>query len=146
MERGFKVTFEDRYCLIRDAADQDIFKVKMKGKSFALNPLEHGNHLNIFTNKVRPLSPSWVKENMTEVWHKRLGHYHHHGLLQMKFKNMAKDLLEFEDHIPSCKACQFDKLNRKPFPLATSRASRKLQLIHTDVCGPQRTPSLKGSL
>ncbi|GMI78607.1 hypothetical protein HRI_001530000 [Hibiscus trionum] len=40
IERGFKVVFEDKYCLIKDAANQDIFKVKMKGKSFALNPLE----------------------------------------------------------------------------------------------------------
>ena len=40
IEQGFKVVFEDKYCLIKDAAGQEIFKVKMKGKSFALNPLE----------------------------------------------------------------------------------------------------------
>jgi len=40
IERGFKVVFEDKYCLIKDAPSQEIFKVKMKGKSFTLNPLE----------------------------------------------------------------------------------------------------------
>ena len=33
-----------------------------------------------------------------------------------------------------------------PFQKATWRAIRKLQLIHTDIAGPQRTPSLNGSL
>jgi len=40
IKRGFKVVFEDKYCLIKDATGQEIFKVKMKGKSFSLNPLE----------------------------------------------------------------------------------------------------------
>jgi len=51
-----------------------------------------------------------------------------------------------EDKILNCKVCQFGKQNRKPFPKTAWRASRKLQLIHTDVAGPQRTPSLKGNL
>ncbi|GMI94896.1 hypothetical protein HRI_003159000 [Hibiscus trionum] len=120
IERGFKVVFEDKYCLIKDAANQDIFKVKIKGKSFALNPLE----------EEQTAFP--IKENITEVWHKRLGHYHHQGLLQMKFKMMANDLPELDDQISSCKACQFGKQNRKPFSKVTGRAMRKLQLIHTD--------------
>ncbi|XP_022714606.1 uncharacterized protein LOC111274270 [Durio zibethinus] len=77
IEKGYKVVFEDKSCLIKDAVGQDIFKVKIKGKSFALNLLE----------KEQTAFP--IKENITEVWHKRLGHYHHQGLLQMKSKNMA---------------------------------------------------------
>ncbi|KAL8096063.1 hypothetical protein AgCh_037136 [Apium graveolens] len=133
-ERGFKVIFEDKHCLIKDAANQDIFIIRMKGKSFSLNPLEEEQ--SAFT----------IKENITEVWHKRLGHYYHKGLLQMKSKLMAEDIPDFEDRISNCDACQFGKLVRKPFPKVSGRATRKLQLIHTDVCGPQRTPSLKGSL
>ena len=32
--------FEDKQCLIRDASGKDLFNVKMKGKNFALNPIE----------------------------------------------------------------------------------------------------------
>ena len=64
----------------------------------------------------------------------------------MKSKMMANDLPYLDDHIPNCKACQFGKQNRKPFPKATWRASKKLQLIHLDIASPQGTPSLKGSL
>ena len=72
IEKGFKVIFEDKYCLIKDATNRDIFNVRMKGKSFSLNPLEEEQ------------SAFLIKKNITEVWHKRLGHYHHKGSLQMK--------------------------------------------------------------
>ncbi|XP_016740232.1 uncharacterized protein [Gossypium hirsutum] len=40
LEKGYKVLFENKRCLIRDADGKDLFKVEMKGKSFALNPIE----------------------------------------------------------------------------------------------------------
>ena len=35
--------------------------------------------------------------------------------------------------------------NRKAFPKSTWKSAKKLQLIHTDMAGPLKTPSLKGS-
>ena len=112
IERGFKVAFEDNFCLIRDAASQDIFKIKMKGKIFALNPLEEEQFA----------FP--IKENITEVWHKRLGHYHHQGLLQMKSKKMAADFPELDDHVPTCKACLFGILETELFSQVRSLMDR----------------------
>ena len=40
LEKGFKLYFEDKYCLIKDPSRQDLFKVKMEGKSFSLDPFE----------------------------------------------------------------------------------------------------------
>jgi len=37
LEKGYKVLFEDKMCLIRDAKGRDLFKVKMKWKSFSLD-------------------------------------------------------------------------------------------------------------
>lgn len=37
VEKGFKIIFEDNMCVIKDAKDRDMFKVKMKAKCFALN-------------------------------------------------------------------------------------------------------------
>jgi hypothetical protein len=99
--------------LIKDADGHDIFKVKMKGKSFALNPLE----------EEQTAFP--IKENITGVWHKRLGHYHHKGLLQMKSKMMVNDLSALDDHIPNCKACQSGKQNRKPFPKSNMESNKE---------------------
>ncbi|KAL4035165.1 hypothetical protein IC575_003845 [Cucumis melo] len=119
IEKCFKVTFENEYCLIKDAANQDIFKVKMKRKSFSLNPLEEEQ--SVFA----------LKEDVTQLWHKRVGHYHHQGLLQLT--ELALDFPKLSEEISSCKACHFGKQNRKSFPKSSWRATKKLQLIHTDV-------------
>jgi len=42
-KKGYKVLFENKQCLIKDANGRDLFKIKMKGKNFALNPIE-GEH------------------------------------------------------------------------------------------------------
>jgi len=54
------VLFENKICLIKDVEDKEIFKVKMKKKSFALNPFKEEQI--IFS----------IKENMIELSHKRL--------------------------------------------------------------------------
>jgi len=41
LKTSFKVFFEDN-CLIKDVAGKDLFKVKMRGKTFSLNPTMEG--------------------------------------------------------------------------------------------------------
>lgn len=65
IERGYKVLFENESFLIKDSDDKDIFKVKMRGRSFSLNPLEDEQ------------ISFQMQENVTDLWHKRLGLYHH---------------------------------------------------------------------
>jgi len=59
---------------------------------------------------------------------------------------MSLGVPTLSENLSNCNACQFGKQNRKSFPKSSWRASQKLQLIHTGVAGPQRTPSLQGSL
>ena len=80
----------------------------------------------------------------TEIWHKRLGHYHHYGLFFMQRKPF--DLPVLDEAPPNCQAYHYGKQCMPPFPKASWRASHKLQLTHIDLVGPQKTPSLKGSL
>ena len=55
-------------------------------------------------------------------------------------------LPDLKQNLPTCVACQYGKQSRLPFAQkSTWRSSHKLQLVHTDVRGPLRTPSLKGS-
>uniref|UniRef100_M1B1W5 Retrovirus-related Pol polyprotein from transposon TNT 1-94-like beta-barrel domain-containing protein n=1 Tax=Solanum tuberosum TaxID=4113 RepID=M1B1W5_SOLTU len=60
MEKGYKLNFKDNHCLIKDASDQEMFKVRMRGKSLSLDPFEE-EHV-VFS----------AKESVAEVWHKRL--------------------------------------------------------------------------
>lgn len=41
-----------------------------------------------------------------------------------------------------CEGCAFEKLHRLPFPKTSWRAQAPLELVHTDICGPTKTPSI----
>lgn len=59
---------------------------------------------------------------------------------------LVKGVPRLEDKLDDCVACQYGKQVRTPFPQTAWRATQKLQLVHTDVGGPQRTPSLNGNI
>ncbi|KAK9212613.1 hypothetical protein WN943_001995 [Citrus x changshan-huyou] len=134
IKKGFKVIFEDKWCLIKYVEGRDVFKLKMKAKSFALNLLEEKEQIafsSIVTN--------------AELWHRRLRHFHRDGLLYMQKHNLVKGVPLLEDKLADCVACQYGKQTKKHFPQTTWKSTHKLQLVHTDVGGPQKTSSLNGS-
>ena len=133
VEKGFDLLFGKGHCVIYDAVGEQILHVKMRRKSFSFDPTEE-----------EQVAYSTRTNNM-EIWHKRLGHCHVQRMLEMKKKEMTRDFSMIAADLPNCDACQFGKQNRLPFPKSSWRALQKLQLIHTDVAGPQRTLSLKGS-
>lgn len=111
-----------------------MFKVKMKSKSFSFDPMEE-------EKAAFPVSAS-----PTDLWHRKLGHFHHFGMIYMLKNQMVQGVPTLRGDLTDCEACQLGKHTRQPFPKGAWRATQKLQLVHTDLAEPQRTPSLKGSL
>ena len=64
----------------------------------------------------------------------------------MQSKKLVEELVDIDDDMSLCRACNFGKQHRQPFPKQAWRASKKLQLVYTDICGSHRTPSLNGNL
>jgi len=104
VEKGFKVIFEGKWCLIKDAKGINVFKVKMRAKSYALNLMEEEQI--VFSSTC----------NNIELWHKRLGHFHLAGLLYMQKHALVKGVPLLEDKLFDCVACQYGKQIRLPFP------------------------------
>ena len=104
LEKGFKVPFEDKFYMINDANGKDVFKIKMRGKNFALNLLKEERAVVSQEN------------NVTDLWHKRLEHFHHNGVLYMKKNQLAVGLPDLKQNLPTCIACQYGKQSRLPFP------------------------------
>ncbi|KAJ4703438.1 Retrovirus-related Pol polyprotein from transposon TNT 1-94 [Melia azedarach] len=82
------------------------------------------------------------KNNMTKLWHMRLGHMSARGMQILSKWDLlcghkVKDL-EFCDH------CIFGKLHRSKFPKAIHRTKGTLDYIHSDCWGPSRVESLGG--
>ncbi|KAF7814525.1 Retrovirus-related Pol polyprotein from transposon TNT 1-94 [Senna tora] len=82
-----KVSFENKSCVIKDAKGQELFKIKMRGKSFALDLMEEEH------------SAHPVSSNTINLWHKRLGHFNQSSLLFMQKHGLVHGLTSLEKEV-----------------------------------------------
>ena len=84
--------------------------------------------------------------SQTQVWHKRLGHLNYQSLYHLTTKQLVAGIppLPLIKHV--CPSCMIGKLpqDRKP-KHRTTRTSKPLQLIHSDICGPMPVTSRTGN-
>ncbi|CAI7822227.1 unnamed protein product, partial [Closterium sp. NIES-54] len=82
-----------------------------------------------------------------ETWHERLCHVNF-PMLQKLVKDGSLKGLEVKGaakEIGSCPTCLETKFTKFPFSSSTGPAKAPLALVHMDVVGPTRAPSLSGS-
>ncbi|CAI7926844.1 unnamed protein product [Closterium sp. NIES-54] len=82
-----------------------------------------------------------------ETWHERLCHVNF-SMLQKLVKDGSLKGLEVKGaakEVGSCPTCLETKFTKFPFSSGTGPAKAPLALVHMDVVGPTRAPSLSGS-
>jgi hypothetical protein len=75
------------------------------------------------------------------LWHGRFGHINYDSFCLLR-KNGVSSFPTIPRKLKQCDACI---LGKQPFHDTTSRACRKLELIHYDWCGPMLVPSTNGN-
>ncbi|KAL6342156.1 hypothetical protein AAG906_038636 [Vitis piasezkii] len=108
VEKGFKVYFEDRNCIIKVVEGKEVFNIKMKDKSFALNLLEDEHAVVL------------QQDSTTMLWHRRLGRFHHDVVLYMKKNQIVERFPDLENDLPISATCQYGKQTKLSFPKKTS--------------------------
>ncbi|KAF7817945.1 Retrovirus-related Pol polyprotein from transposon TNT 1-94 [Senna tora] len=85
------------------------------------------------------------KNETADLWHARLGHVGYHKLKVMINKQMLKGLpqLEVRDNVV-CAGCQYGKAHQLPYEESNFRAKAPLELVHSDVFGLVKQPSVSG--
>ena len=79
------------------------------------------------------------------IWHQRLGHLNVQSMKELQSMVSGLHLGHCSMNV-TCEGCIQGKQQRKPFPSGVAtRAKQLLELVHSDVCGPMRTPSLGGA-
>lgn len=78
------------------------------------------------------------------LWHARFGHISYDSLKLLK-RNGVQGLPTIPRQLSPCDACILGKHSKQPFHDSMFRASRKLGLIHSDLCGPMSVPSANGN-
>ena len=77
------------------------------------------------------------------MWHARFGHINYDSLIIMKQKGV-QGLPTIPRQLSPCDTCILGKHSKQPFNDSMFQASRKLGLIHSDLCGPMHVPSTNG--
>ncbi|KAK4401282.1 Retrovirus-related Pol polyprotein from transposon TNT 1-94 [Sesamum angolense] len=133
MEKGYTLHFGGDSCTIYDNKDKTLKIAEVRMKEHRCFPI----HLQYMSRTAMK-----AQEDQSWLWHRRLGHFNFQGLKILHQKKMMTDLPQIQAVEGACEACLQGKQHKKPFPSGTSwRAKAVLELIHTDVCGPMRTPS-----
>ena len=112
---------------------------------YFLSPLSYDiNVIEIVENEHNHLTKKRKVSNETYLWHLRLGLIYPnriHGLV----KSGILSSLAFEP-IPICESCLEGKMTKRPFKAKGYRATKPLELVHTDVCGPVFKPKVGTSI
>ncbi|GAU45181.1 hypothetical protein TSUD_178740 [Trifolium subterraneum] len=90
----------------------------------------------VFASVVLPKCLQVRGVDESHLWHHRYAHLNIKGLKILSKNNMVKGLLELKDIEGQCGDCLAGKQHRDNFPKKSSwRASQKLELVHSDICG-----------
>ena len=88
----------------------------------------------------------YITKELTWLWHKRYGHLNFASLKSLSSQDMVKGLPKIYKREDLCSNCVALKRARALFPSSTKyNASKELELIHGDLCGPFALEPLGGS-
>ena len=135
--KGNTVRFEQSKCWIRHKTGRLEGMGSLVGKLYQLDcePVTE-----------EQASSACEQKNDINLWHQRLGHPSEQRLSDIVRKELVTGIkLPNVSKISFCQSCVEGKMSRKPFKSAgTIRSTGRLELVHSDVCGPMQTESLGG--
>jgi hypothetical protein len=137
-EKGYEILFRDGQVLLFPRGSS-ITSAKVIGT-------RHERLYKFLFQPTRALIHSISSSSdLCEIWHRKMAPLHH-GALRV-LREMVTGVPNFSsEHHELCKGCTLGKYTKTSFPSSDSRATKILDLIHSDVCGLMSSASLIGSL
>jgi len=92
------------------------------------------------------LAPTTTLPLSLSLWHQRFSHHSWKTVQQMHSQHLVEGMTVQKGDTPDpiCEPCLAGKLSAAPFKSTGSRASKPLQLIHSDLHGPFKTSTHDG--
>lgn len=131
---GCRVTFNEYGCQIFNPSNELVAEANLINETYLLN-----------TCKNKEMQGMLAKtDDDAYLWHQRMGHLNFTNLNKIPNCTEGVKLSKGAENT-ICVTCLEGKQTRKPFPTEGSRATRLLELIHSDVCGPMKNISIGGA-
>lgn len=150
LDKGFKLISDSKKCEFVDT-DGNICAIAWRQNKLYKMDFKQKNSENYqssvsetISSKCGDISDCHAVKTVESlsVWHNRLAHQ---NMKQVKHFLNQKKINFIEDKNFVCEKCLAGKQHRMPFENSVSRASKPLELVHADVCGPMETISLGGA-
>ena len=139
LSRGLKVHFNSLGCIVRVNNGEMLAVPSLKSNLHQLDTnVVNGAEMNSFAH-------SDGNSHFLELWHKRLGHLNVNNvqMLQSMVSGMDVGAAQDDVHSFACEECVEGKQARRPFPTDGGTCATKiLELVYSDVCGPIKTSSI----
>jgi len=136
-DRGYRVTFDNVKAEVTNKENQTILTAYRKDGLYYLREVTSDPSFEVnFARNIKSV-------DSVEMWHRKMGHLNVHDLVKChKDKSVCGMNLKDSMDTFTCEICARGKMTRTPFPTNEPRNSEKLQIIHSDVCGPMRVESI----
>ena len=86
------------------------------------------------------------KESKENLWHRRYGHLGEQNLQRIAREKLVKQFnYDVSNTIGFCETCIGGKHHRSPFASSTTKTTKPLEIVHSDVCGKMQEKSLGGA-
>ncbi|KAK8937447.1 hypothetical protein KSP39_PZI012254 [Platanthera zijinensis] len=137
VKKGYRVLLRDGTLAMKDGQGKEVVRVKMTtNRLFTLN----------MDVKETACLARTEEEEGAWLWHHRMGHLGFTGLKLLSGSKMVEGLPMITPPQRVCEACTKGKQRRETFEGGKSRrATRPLELVHSDIAGPFETTSIGGS-
>jgi len=143
VEKGLKVEFLEDVCKIFGS---DGTVMAEATKINGVYKLDIQNEEKSFSMISDQTCLSVSDKQTHNIWHRRLAHLNKFGMALLK-QGIATGIDFSESNIEPCETCIIAKAARLPFPKKSFvRAKEKLELIHSDLCGPISETSHNGKI
>ena len=94
LEKQYSLQFKDNQCIIFDPYEEKLLCVKMKSKNFAINWENAAEYAYV-----------GVTQSVSNLWHKRFGHFNQRGLVELKKLELVEDMPNVSDEAQICEIC-----------------------------------------
>ena len=135
MDKGNKMLFDDVTCSIISKDNSVIASGHKRENPYVLDG----------TADRRPDEAMVAAQPTSDLWHQRLAHVNDAVLKKVVSCDVARVDLQKVEPRSFCEGCVQGKATRhNPKSLGEIRSTRKLEKVHSDVCGPMQTASSSG--
>ena len=149
--KGYNVTFSYKgYATITNQKNDWLGIASLRDSMYCLQTSKPCDQSRATKSSIRSAKTAKAMKSLPiQLWHQRLGHLNYASIQSLSImiddiKISGSELDQNQDH-ELCIPCLEGKAIRKYEKDPSQRASRKLELIHSDLCRPFPTQSLVGS-